>query len=316
MPVTLVKCVEMTLLLLLLLLIRIATNNCEAYSNCTFVYNENQNYSFSRLSKQEVWKVRVYNRSEFAYISVCNRPNNTQYPCKESSFCVSRDSLGTWKIGLSNMSSYKIQQAKQDDSRKFYMKLEGTQPCALDSRKNYSVNIYFKCSRVDDDPKMVERQEDGCMLLITWDTPAACPVVKDCAFGNYDLSSLANPVFYNVSTYDGRLFELSLCGKLPQSSPCYLNDTNLVTACEVIQKSNTSVIIGQNPPALALVPNSGLTLTYKTKKKGSKTIVKLICNMDAEESTPQFTSVVGKTYYFEMETAVACNAFPQECVVS
>ena len=102
-----------------------------------------------------------------------------------------------------------------------------------------------------------------------WETTAACPVIKECVHGNYDLSSLSVPTYYIITTYDGKIFELNLCRRVNNSSRCYSNNT-IVTACEIIVKDNITKIIGQfDKQMLTVVQNVGLVLKYSTKNKGN-----------------------------------------------
>jgi hypothetical protein len=48
---------------------------------------------------------------------------------------------------------------------------------------------------------------------------------------------------------------------------------------------------------------------------GPRTKIQFICNVSAANTSPKFVNCSGKTYLFEVETPLACKAWPQECVV-
>jgi hypothetical protein len=48
---------------------------------------------------------------------------------------------------------------------------------------------------------------------------------------------------------------------------------------------------------------------------GPRTKIEFICNSSATSVSPKFVSSSGKNYLFEVETPLACKAWPQQCVV-
>jgi hypothetical protein len=48
---------------------------------------------------------------------------------------------------------------------------------------------------------------------------------------------------------------------------------------------------------------------------GVTTEIQFLCNTSAVNANPKFIGKSGKTYSFELETPLACNTWPQECMV-
>jgi hypothetical protein len=98
-----------------------------------------------------------------------------------------------------------------------------------------------------------------------WQTSAACPVDKDCVFGDRDFSSLHHSDYYQVMADAGQKFLLNLCG------PVHLNvcgDTDHVTACEISNNNSFTVIGRLDGHHIEMSDSTGIALIYKTSSKG------------------------------------------------
>jgi hypothetical protein len=119
----------------------------------------------------------------------------------------------------------------------------------------------------DQDPVLVAVREH-CTLTVMWETAAACPVDKDCVFGDSDFSSLRHPDYYEVETADRQKFLLNLCGPV-RSGAC--SNTSLVAVCK-IDKNNKTIIGHLDGHRVELLKSTGLTLIYTTFEKGEQCV--------------------------------------------
>jgi hypothetical protein len=97
-----------------------------------------------------------------------------------------------------------------------------------------------------------------------WETAAACPVDKDCVFGDSDFSSLRHSDYYEVEIIGKQKYQLNICGPL-HSGAC--RDGSLVTACKV--DGNKTTVIG-HLDGHHMEDSTGLALIYTTFKKGEQ----------------------------------------------
>lgn len=295
--------IEMILFLLLTLLMFIISSS-QKLSNCEFnvTYNgQRVVYNLTRLSRQESWQTT--DGENRASLFVCHMPSQ----CQNSSVCVLRQQDKMWNMVISNYgANWKTAQSK---TNRPVLELVGTQLCH--GRKNYSAEISFTCSSAERDPVLMGVR-DSCMLLVMWETVAACPVDKGCVFGDSDFSSLRHSDYYEVVADAKQKYLLNLCGPV-RSGAC--GDIDDVTACEV-GKNNSLTVIGQlDGHHMQMSDSTGIALIYKTSSKGLRTKIQFICNGSAANTSPKFVSFSRKTYLFEVGTPLACTAWPQECVV-
>ncbi|GFG28137.1 hypothetical protein Cfor_12522 [Coptotermes formosanus] len=186
------------------------------------------------------------------------------------------------------------------------LQLVGSQPCR---DKNYSAEIYFKCSSVEEDPVLIDVSE-SCTLRIMWRTSAACPVDSNCVFDGINFISLRRSDYYEVEAEDGQKFLLNVCGPV-RSDLC--NASGSVTACEVDKNNSVTVIGWLHGYHMQRLQQKGVVLTYRNSSVTTE--IQFLCNTSAVNANPKFIGKSGKTYSFELETPLACNTWPQECMV-
>ncbi|XP_069700006.1 cation-independent mannose-6-phosphate receptor isoform X2 [Periplaneta americana] len=295
---------EITVFLIFIFSLFVCSKSGHSHSNCSFKFNYNNQevvYNFTRLS-QDSWQALGNEYS--ASISVC--PKSRTSECPDGS-CVIKQS-NSWKLIITSPEHMQYVQSEPD---KPVLQLTGRQTCT--DGRNYSAEIFFHCESVER-PPVVLGMQDGCMLSMTWTTPAACPVDTSCVLGDNDFSSLRHQDHYEVKTDNGHKFLLNLCGPIPKGL-CTNNDT--VTACEV-NGAETKVIGRLSKHHVILTEKTGLAIVYSTQSKGPNTEVRLRCNASITHSVPKFVGRNGRlnmTYVFEMETPVACKSLPHECMV-
>jgi hypothetical protein len=116
----------------------------------------------------------------------------------------------------------------------------------------------------EQDPMLLD-VKDGCKLLVMWQTSAACPVDRDCVFGDTDFSSLRHPDYYQVLADAGQKFLLNLCGPVRRGA---CGTTDLVTACRVGSNNSFTVVGRLDGHSVRTSDSTGIALVYKTSSKG------------------------------------------------
>nr|CAD7256732.1 unnamed protein product [Timema shepardi] len=137
--------------------------------------------------------------------------------------------------------------------------------------------------------------------------------------GRFDIQPLRRPTHYTIQSSDGRLFELNFCSPISDSR-CGFTSLDGVSVCEVnATTGGKSRAIGITwRSVLQYIEEKGLKMIYHgpndSKGTGGAEIT-LVCNENITFGEPVFKAELDNLYKFELETSLACLAWPVECAV-
>jgi hypothetical protein len=173
-------------------------------------------------------------------------------------------------------------------------------------------------------PRLVSEDSEGCKTEIEWETSAACPVgkatsgqhckVTDAVGVSYDLSPIVGQTFEaHDSTDSATTYKVAICSDVEEGGACATS-----AACQLIGGSSSTKHSMGKIDSVLQVSGDRLTLEYTGGEKchdsqfTRKTKIDFVCSETI--TSPSEAKLVFQqefadcTYYFELETPLACAA--------
>nr|CAD7570619.1 unnamed protein product [Timema californicum] len=263
-----------------------------------------------RLARQRIWEAKLSNENEdqppqYMFIAMCRHFDSEdadKCPDTNASVCIARHGPGEneWIPVIPNLGS----QIKLNDTSIEKVHFIGGQIC--NDKKNYTTEIKFVC-------------DDAYCRPLLYNETGTCTLELPGDSGRFDIQPLRRPTHYTIQSSDGRLFELNFCSPISDSR-CGFTSLDGVSVCEVnATTGGKSRAIGiTRRSVLQYIEEKGLKMIYHgpndSKGTGGAEIT-LVCNENITFGEPVFKAELDNLYKFELETSLACLAWPVECAV-